>query len=163
MSAADPTSELSAAGHLLVLLHRAHDGVETALEAEMRERTGIGCSHFDVLRTLMEAPDEQLRMVDIAERMCISRSGVTQSVDRLEELGLVSRVTQREDRRLVLAAITPAGRTLVPIGQEAIEAVAARLITQQLTERQAASLATALAKLAHNPRDRAPGRPALRD
>jgi len=53
--------------------------------------------------------------------------------------------------------------TLVPIGQEAIEAVAARLITQQLTERQAASLATALAKPAQNPRDRAPGRPALRD
>ena len=53
--------------------------------------------------------------------------------------------------------------TLVPIGQEAIEAVAARLITQQLTDRQAASLATALAKLAQNPRDRAPGRPALRD
>jgi hypothetical protein len=46
----------------------------------------------------------------------------------------------------------------VPIGQEVIEAVAGRMVTQQLTERQAAALATALAKL--TPR---PIRPPLRE
>jgi DNA-binding MarR family transcriptional regulator len=114
----------------------------------MRQRLGIGASHFDVLRALMAAPDGQLRMVDIADRLCISRSGVTQSVDRLENLGLVSRAARRGDRRLVLAEITPAGRSLVPAGHQIIEAVAARFIAGTLTDRQATALASSLAKIA---------------
>lgn len=142
------SSKLSRDGRVLALLLHTHQAVWTALEAEMRRRLCIGVSHFDVLSTLMEAPGGQLRMVDIADRMCISRSGVTQSIDRLEQLQLVSRETNREDRRLVLAAITPAGRALVPIGHEVINSVAARFITEQLTERQAAALETALSEVA---------------
>jgi DNA-binding MarR family transcriptional regulator len=114
----------------------------------MRERLGISSSHFDVLRALMAAPDGQLRMVDIADHLCISRSGVTQSVDRLESLGLVSRVTKPGDRRLVLAKITAEGRSLVPGGAQIIETVADRFITDTLTDRQAAALASSLMKVA---------------
>jgi len=73
--------------------------------------------------------------------------GVTQSVDHLEELDLVVRVTSREDRRLVLAAITPAGRLLVPIGREVIENIADQRITQVLTPREVNALTIALVKI----------------
>jgi len=88
-------------------------------------------------------------MVDIAERMCISRSGVTQSVDRLEKLGLVERVTNRDDRRLVFAVITSAGRALVPRGKDIIEGVASQFITQALDEDQKAALTSVLMKIIH--------------
>ena len=139
---------LSADGEKLALLIKAAQTVHAALEVEMRQRLGISGSHYDVLRALADAPGGYLRMVDIADRMCISRSGVTQSVDRLEELGLVERVANREDRRLVLAEITARGCELIPVGCEVIEAVAARFITETLSERQAAALASALAKVA---------------
>jgi DNA-binding MarR family transcriptional regulator len=140
-------SELSDAGQVVTLLLHAHQAVHEALEAGMRERLGISASHFDVLRALVAAPGGQLRMVDIAGRLRISRSGVTQSVDRLENLGLVSRTTRRGDRRLVLAEITPEGRSLVPAGRQIIEAVASRFIAETLTGRQAAVLAASLAKV----------------
>ena len=105
----EPTSPLSAAGEKVAMLLHAHQVVHAALELGMRERLGISTSHFDVLRALADEPDGRLRMVDIADQMCISRSGVTQSVDRLEDLGLATRVTDRRDRRLVFAEIT-AGR-----------------------------------------------------
>ena len=140
--------ELSDAGLVVAWLMHAHQSVHAALETEMREQLGISASHFDVLRALLGAPGGQLRMVDIADQMCISRSGVTQSVDRLENLGLVTRTTRRGDRRLVLAEITAEGRALVPAGHQIIEAVAARFITGTLTEQQAAALASYLATVA---------------
>jgi DNA-binding MarR family transcriptional regulator len=144
-------SELSDAAVVVALLLHAHQTVHAALEAEMRDRLGIGVSHYDVLRALMAAPGGQLRMVDIADRLCISRSGVTQSVDRLESLGLVSRATKQGDRRLVLAEITPEGRTLASAGQPIIEAVACRFVTETLTEDQTAALSSSLAKVAGVP------------
>jgi len=143
----EPASELSEAGQVVASLLHAYQVVHAALEAEMRERLGISSSHFDVLRALSAAPDGQLRMVDIADHLCISRSGVTQSVDRLESLGLVSRVTNRGDRRLVLAKITAEGRSLVPAGTQVIEAMADRFVTKALTDRQAAALASFLMKV----------------
>jgi len=141
-SDASDASGLSDAGVVVALLLHAHQTVHAALEAEMRERLGIGVSHYDVLRALMTAPDGQLRMVDVADRLCISRSGVTQSVDRLESLGLVSRAAKQGDRRLVLAEITASGRTLASVGQEIVEAVACRFVTETLTGGQVAALAS---------------------
>jgi DNA-binding MarR family transcriptional regulator len=141
-------SELSDAGVVLALLLYAHQTVHAALEAEMRKHLGIGVRDHDVLRALAAAPDGQLRMLDIADRLCISRSGVTQSVDRLENLGLVSRVTTHCDRRLVLAETTPEGRSLASTGQQIIEAVACRFVTETLTDGQVAALASSLAKVA---------------
>lgn len=59
----------------------------------------------------------------------------------------MSRTTRRGDRRLVLAEITPDGRSLVPAGRQIIEAVASRFITETLNGHQAAALASSLAKV----------------
>jgi DNA-binding MarR family transcriptional regulator len=139
---------ISQSGQTLALFFAAHRVVDAALETEVRDRLGIGIGQFDVLSTIEQTPSKQLRMADIAERMCISRSGVTQSVDRLESLGLVVRVSHPQDRRTVLAEITPAGRALVPQGREAIEAVAARYLGGQLSSDESSVLVAALAKIA---------------
>ena len=136
------------AARALAALMVAEHAVRDALEAEMKERCGINSGQFQVLMALAGAPDGQLRMADIAATNCISRSGVTQSVDRLETLGHVTRMTSPNDRRLVLAKITPTGLELIPIGHQIFEGVAEHFIAERLSVRQSASLLTALTAIA---------------
>ncbi|MCU1536529.1 MAG: transcriptional regulator, MarR family, partial [Humibacillus sp.] len=47
-------------------------------------------------------------------------TSVTNAVDRLEDAGLVTRTAHPEDRRTVLVALTPTGRTLAERATEAL-------------------------------------------
>ena len=48
---------------------------------------------------LADAPDHRLRMSDIAQRVLLSRSGCARLVDRLVELGHVTRCAASTDGR----------------------------------------------------------------
>ena len=143
----EPTTDIEqnvSAATALSALFAAEHAISDALETEMRMRCGINSGQFQVLMALANTPNGQLRMADIAEINCISRSGVTQSVDRLEALGHVSRLTSPTDRRLVLAKIEPSGLELIPIGHRTFENVAARFIARRLSVQQSANLVAAL-------------------
>lgn len=71
------------------------------------QRLSLGA--YDVLAELAEAPDQCLRMAELAEAVLLSRSGVTRLVDRLERAGLVVRERVDGDGRGVVARLTPAG------------------------------------------------------
>ena len=58
---------------------------------------------YDVLLQLAEAPDRRLRMAELADRVLLSRSGLTRLVDRLQADGLV---TPRAVARTTRAART---------------------------------------------------------
>jgi len=64
---------------------------------------------YDVLVQLAEAPDHRLRMTDLAERVLLSRSGLTRMIDRLERDELVRREPVPGDARGMYAALTSAG------------------------------------------------------
>ncbi|HRJ26250.1 MAG TPA: MarR family transcriptional regulator [Fimbriimonadaceae bacterium] len=64
---------------------------------------------YDVLLALEDAPGQRLRMIDLAERMVFSPSGLTRLIDRLVEAGWVDREANLKDRRSVYAVLTPAG------------------------------------------------------
>ena len=64
---------------------------------------------YDVLLTLNEAPGRRLRLSELADRVLISRSGVTRLVDRIEAKGLLARERCGEDRRGAYAVLTDAG------------------------------------------------------
>ena len=57
-------------------------------------------------------------MRDLAQALALKSSTVTGLVDRLVKLGLVRRYNSQEDRRVVLAAITPKGRKILNHLQE---------------------------------------------
>lgn len=88
---------------------RAHAGVLRELERELAEDADLPLSWYDVLLQLAEAPDRRLRMSDLAERVLLSRSGLTRLVDRLQRAGLVSREPSREDLRGTFTVLTDAG------------------------------------------------------
>lgn len=74
---------------------------------------GLSVTDFDVLLRLARSPGRQLRMTDLAAQACLSTSGVTRVVDRLENRGLVGRQVCPSDRRGAFAVLTDDGLRLV--------------------------------------------------
>jgi DNA-binding MarR family transcriptional regulator len=90
-------------------LQRAQVTIMRRIEAELIERHDLPLGSFDVLQQLALAPLRQLRMNDLANRVLLSRSGLTRLVDRLEREGLVERRACPSDARGLFAVLTDAG------------------------------------------------------
>ena len=89
---------------------RVHAALERELDAELIAAHGLPLSSYEVLLTVADAPDERMRMSEIADSVLLSRSGVTRLVDRLEREGLVERIPCEDDARGQYAVLTPRGR-----------------------------------------------------
>jgi DNA-binding MarR family transcriptional regulator len=100
--------ELAAWRGLLV----THSRIVAALDEELEREHGLPLGSYEVLLNLAEAPDNSLRMGELAERLLLSRSGLTRLVDRLATRGLVERHSCPSDRRGTYARLTPAGMEL---------------------------------------------------
>lgn len=129
------------------LFLRAHAHVTRALEAELVTEHELPLASYDVLVQLSEAPGRALRMTELAERVLLSRSGLTRLVDRLERDGLVTRQACPSDARGTEAVLTPAGlerlRTAWPTHlRGVVEHVTGRLSAEEVT-----TLAALLGKL----------------
>ena len=110
---------------ILRAAHALHGRLEEALAA-----VGLSPAKYEVLHQLVRAGDSMpLRALAEGQR-CVP-SNITQLVDRLEGDGLVRRVADPADRRIVRAVLTPDGRARVAAGAEAVgrvqEAFAASL------------------------------------
>jgi DNA-binding MarR family transcriptional regulator len=88
---------------------RAHAAVNRELERELTAATGMPLAWYDVLLQLAEAPEHRLRMAELADRVLLSRSGLTRLIDRLETEGLVRREPSSEDARGMFTVLTASG------------------------------------------------------
>ena len=133
-----------AADALVFSFLSAADAVEARLEAALSP-TGLSLAKLAVLHFLADAK-EALPLSDLAARQHCVRSNITQLVDRLEKDGLVRRRPDPEDRRSVLAELTPAGQQAHAKGVRAL-AEAQRAIVKVLKAGETASLQNALSAL----------------
>ena len=115
-------------------------GVELSLEEQVFQSLMLAADHllraeidvlrtedltfpqYNVLRILRGARPEALSNGTISQRMLTRDSDLTRLLDRLEARGLVERVRDEQDRRIVTAAITRAGLKLLrqldgPVGR----------------------------------------------
>lgn len=76
---------------------------------DLSQQTEITLEQYDVLVTLEYCEDYRIRLSDLAERILLSRSGLTRLIDKLEARGLVVRETCQEDKRGAFAVLTPLG------------------------------------------------------
>jgi DNA-binding MarR family transcriptional regulator len=83
--------------------------VPRVLFTELEQAERLGGSEYAVLVALSEAKGRRLRMSDLASVLAMSISGMTRIVDRLAKDGLVERVRDDEDTRMVIAVLTDAG------------------------------------------------------
>jgi DNA-binding MarR family transcriptional regulator len=88
---------------------QVHAQVTQALDAQMRAEHGLSVSAYEVLMFLGDAEGHRMRMAEIADRVLLSRSGSTRLVDRLVQLGYVSRCAAEDDGRGLYAQLTVAG------------------------------------------------------
>lgn len=73
---------------------------------------GLTFASYEALRLLAFTRTGSLPMGKMGVRLMVHPAAVTNAISRLERRGLVQRSMSPEDRRVVLATITPAGRAL---------------------------------------------------
>ena len=118
-----------------------------AIDYQLTTAQKIPLHWYDVLIELYEAPDRRLRMHELADRVVLSRSGLTRLVDNLEKAGYLRREINLKDRRGFFAVITEEGiaalREAWPIYAEGI----AQFFAQHLDEESAVLLARLFSKM----------------
>ena len=88
---------------------QAHARLTRRLDEELQAGHGLSLAEYDALLQLVNAPGRRLRMSALADRVLLSRSGITRLVDRLVADGMVERTTCTTDARGAEAALTTAG------------------------------------------------------
>jgi DNA-binding MarR family transcriptional regulator len=88
---------------------QAHARVTRRLDEELRAEHDLSLAEYDALLTIANAPDRRIRMRQLADRVILSKSGVTRLIDRLVLDGLVQRDACLSDARGAEAVLTPAG------------------------------------------------------
>jgi DNA-binding MarR family transcriptional regulator len=94
-------------------LARTHAAIVGRLQEALTAAEFPPLPWYEVLAALSEAPEERLKMGDLAEALVITRGGLTKLVDRLIKAGLLERVFCETDRRVSYATLLPAGRDLL--------------------------------------------------
>lgn len=89
---------------------RGHARVVRDMSEDLEAADGLALTHYDVLRQLALAPDARLRMADLADRVMLSRPGLTGVVSRLEDQGHIERERATDDGRGLYAVLTASGR-----------------------------------------------------
>jgi DNA-binding MarR family transcriptional regulator len=89
------------------------------LEAELRV-IGLSPTLYETLEQLAHA-ERPLSLRVLAEGQHCAPSNITQKMDRLEREGLVRRIEDPSDRRVVLAEITPSGKEKTRSGEQIVE------------------------------------------
>jgi DNA-binding MarR family transcriptional regulator len=64
---------------------------------------------YQLLVMLSEAPDERLRMCDLADSLRLTRSGLTRRMDGVLKKKLVTRTQSTQDGRVAIVQISPKG------------------------------------------------------
>jgi len=79
-----------------------------AIEHDLAEHD-LTLGDYQVFVYLSEAPNRSMRMCDLADRLQLSPSGLTRRLDGLVKAGFVTREPSIDDRRVMLATLTPTG------------------------------------------------------
>lgn len=104
------SSDLSSAWAQVAVFASA---VDASLGKWLLDTYRIGLTEYRALAHLARAPDKELRVNDLAQKVDLNQSSVTRLVSRLEAKSLTRRDVCPDDGRGVYAVITEQGEKLV--------------------------------------------------
>lgn len=125
----------------------AHAAAVGRIERDTSREGMISLTWYDVLVALANAPRQRLRLNELAERVVLSRSGLTRLLDRIEQAGLIRREPVLDDRRGAFAVLTHEGEQAQHQAWPYYAAGIARHFAQYLSEEEKLVLATALRRV----------------
>lgn len=114
--------------------------VTEQIERDLEQAGLPGLIWYSVLWTLELAPNQEMRLHELAESVFLSRSNITRLTDRMEADGLLCRKRCPSDRRGAYAAITPAGLALRKQMWAVYSAGIAQYFTDHLSDEEVAVL-----------------------
>lgn len=129
-------SRISEQAHKLIVLELAAQGI-----------TGIVPSHGGILGNLFSG--EPFTMKALADKISRSKPTVTILVDKLVELGYVTKEKRGADGRATYIKLTEQGLALQPIFEQVSQRVNA-VVYQNLTDSEIECTEKVLAKIRHN-------------
>ncbi len=104
------TQQLSKEGlHAWKGLLIAHAALLETINREMISKGFVALDWYDVLLALEEAPQNKLKMSELADQVLLSKSGLTRLLDKMTAAGLIERKACTADRRVAYASLTPKG------------------------------------------------------
>jgi DNA-binding MarR family transcriptional regulator len=121
--------------------------VLAAIEDDLARAGQIPLSWYDVLLELNAAPDQRMRMAEVADHVVLSRTRVSRLVDELQAEGLVERRRSPEDGRVTWACITAAGRVALRKAAPHYLASIEVHFTALLSERERSAITRALGRV----------------
>ena len=110
------------------------------LDRELLQQVGIPHAYYAIMVALSEQPHRALRMTEIADLLCFSKSRLTHAISRLEERGWVERVACSTDRRGQYAVLTDAGMAALDAAAPTHVAGVRAHLFDRLTPEQVAQL-----------------------
>lgn len=121
------------------------------LGRHMQAELGLSLAEQELLKHLMLGGGEQ-KLGDLAQRVGLSKAGITKMMDRLQNAGFVKRVPSRKDRRVIMARLTKRGATVLTRSFELVALWVEANLRQHLDDNQLVALKDALQTLlkAHN-------------
>ncbi|GAA1952720.1 MarR family winged helix-turn-helix transcriptional regulator [Amycolatopsis minnesotensis] len=109
------------------------------LHRELAERHDVSLTDYEVLVCVAMQPDHRIRMNELATLLGSTKSRLSHQVGRMETDGYLRRVKDPEDRRGVVAELSPEGMALLESAAPThVEGVRAHLIDLLSTGEQAA-------------------------
>jgi DNA-binding MarR family transcriptional regulator len=112
---------------------------------------GLTFSRYEALALLSFTRRGELPLARMGERLQVHPTSITNTIDRLEAAGLVQRRPHPTDGRTTLAAITPAGRSILPEATAVLDAIEFGMAG--LARAEQAAVSTALTRLRHQAGD----------
>lgn len=88
----------------------AHSMLLERINGRLAKADLLPLEWYDVLLVLDKAPEQRLRMSELADKVLLSRSGSTRLADKLEAAGLLRREVCPSDRRGAFAVLTDEGK-----------------------------------------------------
>ena len=100
---------LAVVGRVIVLARHLEESVNAALA-----RHNLSLGQFDILATLRRhGPRGGLTPGELLDSVMLSSGGMTARLDKLAEAGLITRVSDEDDRRRVVIELTAKGRRVI--------------------------------------------------
>lgn len=128
-------------------LHFAYREMSKLIDERLRAESECSLSDIDVLNELKCTPDHRLQMLSLADRLGVTRGGLTRIIDRLVERGWVSRDRPEHNRREVYAVITDDGARVVDQARTVYVRLLMETLGAHLDDDALEELATSMAKL----------------
>ena len=120
-----------------------------AIERDLAQY-GLDRGDYQLLAILSESDDQQMRMCDLADRLRLTRSGLTRRMEGVLKKKLVSRIQSTEDGRVAFAQLTTKGfdllKTAAPHHLESVRS----LMIDLLSPAEIKAFATGFNKISAN-------------